>query len=397
MEEVLDDVLLHLTNDKVKVVLFMIKDRIRVLQFPIKSTKCGITRYVLNNWNFIDKKIFQFDFATMSKQLDFENELIQQGCKVLHIQNYAEHDANKFYDEFRSILKQGHYDIVHLHTSFWKSLWAERAILDDGGAKMVIHAHNTNVQGEQEDERYHVMERHINIRNSLREDENAGYWACSKMAADFLFGDRIQSNRVRIMHNAIDLERFSFKISSRLQLRRELGITDSDYVVGHVGEFVYQKNQDFLLKIFKKIKPVFPNLKLMLVGKGKQLEYCRQYVKELGLENTVIFTGYRDDIERVLCAFDLFVLPSRFEGLAFVLIEAQANGLMCYASDTTSRESKVSSNVEYLPLNEEIWIDKIVKAYHLNFSRENNISQIANAGYDIHKQIKIVEHEYCSL
>ena len=380
-----------------KGVLFMREDRIKVLQFPIKSTNGGITKYALNNWKFIDQKRFQFDFATLSKHLDFEEELIQQGCEVLHIQHTAEADATKFYNEFRSVLKHGHYDIVHLHTSFWKSLWAERAILDDGSAKILLHAHNTNVQIGQANEQDIAIKQHISVRNSLNENDYEGYWACSRMAADFLYGDRIKSSRIQIMYNAIDLERFSFKNSSRIQLRRELGIEESDFVVGHIGLFLYQKNHEFLIGIFKKLKPFFPELKLLLVGKGEQLAKWRQYVKESGLEDNVIFAGYREDVERVLCAFDLFVLPSRFEGLPFVLIEAQANGLLCYASDVITLESKVSSNIEYLPLDEDVWIDKIVEAYRLKRPRHDAIAQIARAGYDIRKQIKVVEEGYCGL
>ena len=373
------------------------EDRIKVLQFPIKSTNGGITKYALNNWKFIDKKRFQFDFATLSRQLDFEEELIRQGCNVFHIQHTAEADATKFYNEFRSILKQGHYDIVHLHTSFWKSLWAEHAILDDGSAKILLHAHNTNVQIGQANEHDIAMQQHINVRNSLNENDYDGYWACSRMAADFLYGNRIKRNRIQIMYNAIDLERFSFKKASRIQLRKELGIQESDFIVGHIGLFLYQKNHEFLLRIFKKLTLLFPKLKLLLVGKGEQLEKCRQYVKESGLDNNVIFAGYREDVERVLCAFDLFVLPSRFEGLAFVLIEAQTNGLLCYASDTTSRESRISDNIEYLPLDEDVWIDKIVEAYRLKRPRHDATAQIAQAGYDIRKQIKVVEQGYCRI
>lgn len=367
---------------------------IKVLQFPIRNTNGGITKYAMNNWKFINKNKFHFDFATLSPCLDFENVLTQQGCQVLHIQHTAEENAKKFYDEFRHILRQGHYDIVHLHTSFWKSLWAERATLDEGLSKIILHAHNTNVQAKDEDEQRIIMEQHIKIRNDIDENDYDGYWACSKMAADFLYGDKIASNRIHIMHNAIDLQRFSFKTETRTQIRRELGLTENDFVVGHIGLFLYQKNQEFLLKVIKVLKKYTPHIKLLLAGKGERLQLCRQYVRECGMDNTVIFTGYREDIERVMCAFDLFVLPSRFEGLPFVLIEAQANGLLCYASDTTTTESKVSDNIEYLPLDEGAWIDRIVEAYKLKNCRRDVMEQVAQAGYDLRKQIKVVEQGY---
>ena len=139
----------------------MMKNKIRVLQFPIRNTNGGITKYALNNWQFIDKNAFHFDFATLSSHLDFEDTLLQQGCRVWHIQYSAEEDAKKFYDEFRRILHQGKYDIVHMHTSFWKSLWAEQAVADEGSAKTILHAHNTNVQASNPDEQRAAIEQHI--------------------------------------------------------------------------------------------------------------------------------------------------------------------------------------------------------------------------------------------
>lgn len=114
--------------------------KIKILQFPIANSKGGITQYILQNWKFIDKAKFEFDFATMSKSLDFENELKKTGSKIYYISCYAEDNKEKFVREFTEILSNGNYDIVHLHTKQWKSFLVER-IAKEAGIKKLLFMH----------------------------------------------------------------------------------------------------------------------------------------------------------------------------------------------------------------------------------------------------------------
>ena len=120
-------------------------NKIKILQFPIANSKGGITNYILQNWKYIDKTKFRFDFATMSHSLDFAEELEEQGCKIYHISCYAEDNIEKFVHEFRNILNNEDYDVVHLHTKQWKSFLVERIAKEMGIKKIIIHAHSTGI------------------------------------------------------------------------------------------------------------------------------------------------------------------------------------------------------------------------------------------------------------
>lgn len=366
-------------------------DKIRVLQFPIGNTKGGVTHYALNNWRFIDKSQFHFDFATMSPYLSIEEDIRKTGADVYHITEYAERNPERFYDEFCLMLKKGEYDIVHLHTAHWKSMVAENAVRDMGVPYVIIHAHNTDVTSAKEDRQFE-MERHLKLREELRQNDTTGYWACSSLAANFLFGDSISKDKIRIMRNAIELEPFAFDEQIRREVRRELGLSETDWVIGCVGRFAYQKNQEFLLRVMKDLYRQARDCKLVLVGEGEDLDSCKSFVKENALDDVVLFTGYRNDVNRLMMAFDVLAMPSRFEGLAITLIEAQAAGLMCYVSDAVTREAKVTENMEFLPLHKELWIDRLI--IHKNIKRQSMVYDVADAGYDIHKQIKIIEDAY---
>ena len=205
--------------------------KIRVLQFPIANSKGGITQYVLRNWKMIDKSRFQFDFATMSDSLDFANELEKQGCKIYYISCYAEENEKKFISEFKKILIDGNYDIVHLHTKHWKSFSVERIAKEVGIKKIIVHAHSTGIDGEnvQSAEKLHYQ-----MRNLLTEDVATDYWACSKLAADFLFGKNISTKKIRIMNNAIDLNKVRYNSKSGERYQKELGVK-KELEIGNVG------------------------------------------------------------------------------------------------------------------------------------------------------------------
>lgn len=367
-------------------------DKIRILQFPIANTKGGTTEYVLNNWKYIDKSKFQFDFATISKTLDFEDELKEQGCKVYYISCYAEENKAKFIEEMNIILDQG-YDVIHLHTNCWKSFLVEELAKKKGIPKIIVHSHNTMVLEEDEEGRKKALVLHELKKSQLSEDLATDFWACSKMAAEWLFGNRIPEEKVVIMKNAIDVEKFQFDNNIRLKYRKELGLENS-FVIGNVGRFVYQKNHEFLINVFIKLKKQKNNVKLLLIGIGPLEGKVLNKVNENNLNDDVIFLNKRVDINKLMQAMDIFCLPSRFEGLPITLIEAQAAGLKCITSENVSQGVEITDDIVRIPLDEEIWIEKIVKIAE-GYARCNNNGIISKAGYSIQNQIKLLENLYC--
>lgn len=375
-------------------------EKIRILQFPIANSKGGITQYVLQNWKFIDKSKFQFDFATMSKTLDFADKLEQEECKIHYLSCYAEEKKEKFIDEFQRILSIGNYDVVHLHTKQWKSFLVEQIAKEIGVEKIIIHAHSTGIDTLDQQKREKEIQLHNDVLEQLTEDIATDFWACSWKAAEFIFGNKIPKQKIKIMNNAVDLSKYAYHSQIREEYRKNLGIADDEYVIGNVGRLVYPKNQEFLIKVFAEIcnnKEVCKGKdRLLLVGSGeREREYIR-LVQELDLEDRVIFTGQRTDVPELLQAMDLFCLPSRFEGLGIVLIEAQASGLPCIVSDHVPKDGIINNNVLSLPLNTVLWKEKVLecKRKRKKYGGEKCKMNLKDRGYDINIQIKNIECKY---
>ncbi len=370
-----------------------ISNVIKVLQFPIGNRKGGKTQYVLSNWKFINRRKFQFDFAVMDAYVSFEEDLLRQGCKLYHIPHYAEDDEQGFYNSFRSIVEAGRYDAVHLHTSFWKNWTAEQAAKDAGIRRIIVHAHSTRIGTGSMENKEEDLRHHQRMVADLQTDMATDYWACSQPAADFLFGDRIPQDRIRIMPNAIEIERFIHNASKRKKIRAMLGI-ECRFVLGHVGRLAYPKNQLFMLRVIKTVHKYNPAICMLFVGEGEDREILQDYVKKAGLKDYVIFAGFRNDIENMLQAVDLFVMPSFFEGFPLALLEAQAAGLHCYVSDSVTKETNVANHVTFLPLDETIWVEKILEASRRPYTRENMYDIMTEAGFNIKYQIKELEKGY---
>jgi len=221
------------------------------------------------------------------------------------------------------------------------------------------------------------------------------YFACSKEAGEWLFGNKItNSDKFKIVHNAVDLQKYKFDAETRNKIRSDLKIDSNTVVMGHVGRFVNLKNHDFLIDIFYEFNQMCKNSKLLLLGTGIKENEIKEKVKKLELEENVIFVGFKNNVNDYMCAMDLFVLPSKAEGLGLVLIEAQASGLKCFASqDVVPEEVNVSNTIEFISLNSSSkeWADSLIK---INNERLNNQEIIKQQGYDIRDTGKFLQDFY---
>lgn len=193
------------------------------------------------------------------------------------------------------------------------------------------------------------------------ERQCTAFWACSRGAAEFLFPKgALQRRGYRFIPNGIEIERFSFDCDAREAARRELGL-EGKLVIGTVGRLCYQKNQDFLLDVFARLRRREPNSCLLVVGEGSLLAHLKKKAQRLGVAGGVIFYGASSHVERLLWAMDAFVLPSRFEGLPVTGVEAQAAGLPCFFSDAVTRECALTASAVFLPLaaGAAVWADAI--------------------------------------
>lgn len=368
----------------------------KILQFPIANSYGGITHYALNNWYHMDKTRFQCDFATMSKHLDFEDEILETGSKIHYISCYAETDKEQFCKEFLKILVEGQYDVVHLHTKQWKSFLVEELCKQVGVPKVIVHSHSTRCDNNDEEIRREETEQHYKVRSQIDESIATDFWACSKSAAGWLFGDRIPENKIKIMNNAIETERFIFDEKIRKEKRLEFGFMDTDFVIGNVGRLCYQKNQKFLIEAFANAFPDNINTKLLIIGEGELRDELEALADELQVGDRVVFAGKRTDVNELYQAMDLFVLPSNFEGLPISVIEAVAAGLYCLVADTITNEIRVTDDVSMLPLDTDIWGHSIRKSMTNQSPRKNMENIIKEIGYNMNDQISIIENAYIS-
>ena len=368
-------------------------DKVKILQFPFRDSNSGVANNSLGNLRRLDKEKFICHFGTVGvDNLPLEKKVTEAGAQLKYISCYGEKEPERFVDEVTKLFKTERYDIVQLHTSFWKSFLVEEIAMNCGIPKVIVHSRSTMVDIKDEVARLEAERIHHIRRAEFSTALATDFWACSWPAADWLFGPQIPRERIRVMKNAIEAGKFVFHQETREKYRRELGL-ENCFVVGHVGRLCYQKNQEFLIDVFARLYAGQKNARLMLVGDGALKEQFQKKAEELGVAESVLFLGARADVASLLQAMDVFCLPSRFEGFGNVLVEAQSAGLKCLASDFLPRETEITENIRYLSLSVDRWADELLEVAK-GYQRRNMINEITAAGYNIEQQIKVIEAAY---
>lgn len=284
------------------------------------------------------------------------------------------------------------YDVFHIHTGYWLGFLMEQVAMEMGIKKVIVHAHNSGIGINEWETRRNYSKLHEYYKALFSLKEATHFCACSKEAAKWLYGPNIPKDRIIILKNAIEIERFSYNTQKRKEIRKQLDL-ENKFIIGHSGRFERQKNHVLLIDSFAKAYQINPCIHLLLLGGGLLEEDIKKQIEELGIQNAVTLVGWKENSEEYMQAMDLFVLPSLFEGLPLVLIEAQTAGLRCLVSDRVTKEADITGNISYLPLDREVWTDKIIKEAE-GYERVITDKLICDAGYDIHKQIKVLENLY---
>ena len=365
---------------------------IRVLHMLHSMNRGGAETMLMNYYRNLDRTKVQFDFLlTYEGTSDYEEEILSLGGRVFHLTPLTLKTMKTYCKDVEVFLKtHPEYQIVHSHTSS-KSAIPLRIAKECGVPVRISHSHNMFLsKGFSAKELLRKL-----LRKPLRKVSTHNF-ACSKEAAIWLYGEDFWKNgKVRIMKNAIDLDRFSFQEEKRQELRKEYGL-ENTFVVGHVGRFDTQKNHSFLLNIFAEIKKQKENAVLLLVGDGTLREQTEQQAKQMGIDDSIHFMGVRDDVPDLMHVMDVFLFPSLFEGLGIVLIEAQTCGLPCFTSkDVVAKEARISELLTFVSLEDDAkhWADCVL---HTNFSKErtSRVTEAAKHGYDIKKSAKEMQNFY---
>jgi glycosyltransferase involved in cell wall biosynthesis len=362
---------------------------IRILHVLGGLDRGGAETMVMNLYRAIDRTQVQFDFIIHTeKHQAYYDEIIALGGKIYSFPAFNGLNYIKMKKLWKLFFKEhSEYKILHSHVRSYASLYLP--IARKFGLKTIIHSHNTSSgKGIKAIVKW-FMQR--GLRNKVDY-----YFACSDVAGKWLFGEEIvKQPNYFVLKNAIDVEKYKFSELSRKKVRDEFNLKDK-FIIGHVGRFHPQKNHLFLLDVFARIHKKHPESILMLVGTGEMLNLVKERVVDLDLDDSVIFTGSRADVNELLSAFDVFLFPSLFEGLPVTLVETQAAGLVSLVSDTVTKEIAMSGLIQYIPINRgvEPWIEAVEKC---SVNRRDFSDKIRKEGYDIFTTSKNLEIFYKSI
>jgi glycosyltransferase involved in cell wall biosynthesis len=360
----------------------------RVLQVFSRMDRGGAESMIMNYYRKIDKTKLQFDFLVhTNERCAFDEEIELLGGRIYHLPKYSIKNHFDYKNKIRTFLySHPEHKIIHGHYFTISAIYLKIAKKMD----RICIAHSHTALNE-------VSVKHLIFKLLIAPLRYLADYklACSKLAGKWMFGSN--NNKVIILKNAIDVNKFVFDKIVRNNLRKEFKIEDK-FVVGHIGRFFHPKNHNFLIQIFQKITLINDDAVLLLVGDGELREQIENKVQKLGLKDKVIFTGVRTDIPELLQAMDVFLLPSFYEGLPVTLVEAQAAGLKVFASDTITTEIAITDNITFLSLQKstEFWAEKINNA-NVGYERKGIKKEIIDAGYDVEDSAKWLENFYLSI
>ena len=344
----------------------------------------GIPSVVLNHYKNMDKSMFRFDFAVFIPASEERTEEVENmGAKVYTLPRKTE-GFSVYAKELTKIITEGGYDIVHAHQSYQSYIplyYAKKC----GIKSRIAHAHSTNI------DRINIPKRILKaISHLINPFIVTEYLACGKKAGDSMFGKR----KFHLLKNAIKIDNFRFSEEKRNEIRKNMN-WQNKVVIANIGRLSVEKNQSFLVEVFKEVSKLEKNAVLCFCGDGEKYDEIKEKSKELGIEDKVFLLGNRTDVNELINAFDCFALPSLFEGIPVTGIEALCNGLPTVMADTITNEFDEYKKIKFISLDtpKEIWAKEILK----KASEGHDVSmadKMKKCGYDISNSAKKLEEFY---
>ena len=340
----------------------------------------GITNVVMNYGTRIDKSRFALTIITgVPVESIYRDRLRKENIDVVKLSHKGKNPA-AYYQKLWKELKNG-YDIIHIHGNS-ATITVELLLAKLAGIKVrVAHCHNVTC----DHKTIHRM-----FQPMLQKLYTYGF-ACSDAAGKWMFGN----SPFEVLPNAFQTEKFIFQEEMRERVRESLGIADK-YVVGNIAGFNDQKNHEYLLKVFEKVAAQREDVVLLLAGNGPNLERINKKIKEHSYRDRIIYYGVTDKVEELYAAMDVFVLPTKYEGLGIVFIEAQINGLPVVTSNRVPCEVNIADRTVFLPLDNNVsaWSEAILSAPQIErepfyLGHKDSIDK-----YDISKCLYHLESKY---
>ncbi|WP_329887112.1 glycosyltransferase family 1 protein [Pseudoramibacter faecis] len=359
----------------------------KVLVFGMTENPGGVESVIMNYYRNIDHQKIHFDFLCNSHNpIAFEDELKQSGSKCFHFVARSKkplqycHALNTFFRQYAP-----EYDAIWVNVCSLANIDYLKLARKYGISRRIIHSHNSENMDS-------ALRGQLHKFNKKRISKYAtDFWACSEDAAKWFFEGETLKNTV-IVNNAIDITKMRFDANKRKSFRKQLAVEDK-LIIGNIGRLHFQKNQDFIIDIFSALIKKEPNAVLFLIGQGEDESKLKTKVKNLHLEKSVYLLGVQQDIQGWLSAMDLFLFPSRFEGLSVVAMEAQANGVPVLASkNVIPAEVKINENFQFYGLEHSAaeWADQIVwMSHHLaRLNSEKILKSFMRKNFEIKQEAK---------
>lgn len=345
----------------------------------------GISAVIKNYYQAMDKKNLQMDFVAIDEPSDEYRSFFEEN----HLRCYVFHKKNivNYFCKILELCRKEKYNIVHIHGNS-ANMAIELFAVALGGVKVrITHSHNTATM-------HPLMH---NLLWPIFSELCTTRLACGEDAGKWLYRDK----KFTVLNNGIQTKDYAFSEEKRNTVRKELRIQDDEILLGHVGNFIEQKNHSFLIDIFSEVHSENPKFKLLLISDGMLMPIIKDKVHSLGLDDVVIFLGKTLKVSEYLQGMDLFLLPSLHEGLPVVLVEAQAAGLICAVSNTVAKEADLTETSVFLPIDTAApWTTVIEKLGYKKRNREedstNNIALIKEKGYDIEQNADQLRQIYVS-
>lgn len=368
---------------------------IRVLQVTPSMGHGGLEHFLMNLYRAIDRTKVQFDFMyRVPYECVFDKEIVSMGGRIFRCIDPDRHPmkSGRYYRHF--FAEHPEIKAVHEHRSgcdgfFGLMREAKRSCVP----VRILHSHNSRKGW---------------VRNPIKDITDAFnaprlgnfanmFIACSDAALDYLFGRCSRAMRESIVRpNAIDLDPFSFDCAARAKVRAAWNIDQNALVIGHVGRFVREKNQSFLLDIVRELRRTGVSAEALLLGDGPMRDEVERKAAELGMADFIHFAGIQKDTAPYYAAMDVFCMPSFFEGLPVSCVEAQANGLPMVLSSDITRMVDICGHTTFLGLNYDasVW-GEAIRAATVD-GRHDNHGALRDAGYDIADAARWYEELYLS-
>lgn len=363
--------------------------RLRVLQVGMTRNLGGIETYLIEQFRHLDKSKIDYDFVNITGEYSicYEDEILASGSKIFKVVSRHKNPLLHYWQWFNILLQnKGVYDVIVLNTNSLEYVFPLVLGKIFGIPVRVIHSHNSGFENKQGLARRLL----VGMNKKLLAWSANLRFACSQFAGQWMFKD----NPYHVIYNAIDIHKYDADLIVREETRNALGL-HTELTLLHVGRFSYQKNHSFLLDIFKEVHAIQPDSVLLLVGdtteESEFLREVKRKIKAYGLENVVRLLGRRDDVNKIMQAADVLVMPSFFEGLTVVGIEAQASDLPLLLSDTVTKELGLLPSTQFISLEAgpTAWAEAIVNSKQHN--RQSRYEELKAAGYDIGNETERVE------